>query len=133
MRRTLLPLLLLLAACAAPTAPAAPAAPATPPPACRALPEPVVPQTAGTLGEQDGGRYCLALGAQVGVFLTGDAAGRWSAPVSSDRAVLAPVGTARLTAPLGVTPGVFRAARRGTAELASTLGGRHWQVTMVTN
>ncbi|MER5640956.1 hypothetical protein ABT095_28905 [Kitasatospora sp. NPDC002227] len=124
MRRTLLPLLLLLAACAAPAAP--------PRPDCQAPPEPVVPQTAGTLGEQDTGRYCLALGAQLGVFLAGDATGRWSSPASSDTAVLAPAGTSRLTAPLGVTPGVFRAARRGTAELSSSLGGRRWQVTVVT-
>ncbi|WP_441246040.1 hypothetical protein [Kitasatospora sp. McL0602] len=134
MRRSpTLPALLLLpfaaAGCAAP-APAAQAAP--PPPACRALAEAVVPQTAGTLGENDSGAYCLAVGAQLAVFLHADGPGRWAGVVSSAPAVLATASTARLTAPVGVTPGQFRAAARGTAELSSQdATGRSWRVTVV--
>ncbi|MDH6580562.1 hypothetical protein [Kitasatospora sp. MAP5-34] len=114
------------------------------PPACRQPPEAVLPRTAGTLTEADSGTFCLPVGGQIAVFLappagvaggtSGAAVGadRWSGVVSSAPQVLTATSTGVLTAPLGVTPGIFRGTAAGEARLASsTATGRSWQVTIV--
>jgi hypothetical protein len=111
--------------------------PATAAPACRQPAEAVLPQTAGTLTEADTGAFCLPVGGRIAVFLsapTGAAAGsdHWGRVASSAPQVLAAAGTAVLTAPMGVTPGMFRGATAGEARLTSTTAaGKSWQVTIV--
>ncbi|MDH6108531.1 hypothetical protein P3T36_003825 [Kitasatospora sp. MAP12-15] len=120
---------------AATTASAHPAAQAAA--ACRQPPEAVLPGMAGTLTEADSGVFCLPLGSRLAVFLTppsGDptSAGRWSAVVSSSPPVLTDAGAGMLTAPIGVTPGIFQGTRAGEARLSSgTAAGKTWQVTVV--
>ncbi len=107
----------------------------------------MLPRTAGTLTEADSGTFCLPAGGQLAVFLapltgadgtnaangvTSAAANRWSGVVSSAPQVLAATSTGVLTAPVGVTPGLFQGATAGAARLASsTADGRSWQVTIV--
>lgn len=115
---------------------AAPAAPAARQTACRQPPAGSLPGSSGALTQNDSGVFCLAPGHRIDVFLTrsGTAsatAPRWSEISSSNPLVLAPVGSGMLTPPVGVTPGIFRAAAPGTARLSSRLpDGRTWQVTI---
>ncbi|WP_344441658.1 hypothetical protein [Kitasatospora nipponensis] len=110
---------------------------AQPTSACRQPPEAVLPRTAGTLTEADSGVFCLPVGSRLAVFLTPPpadttSAGRWSTVLSSSPPVLADAGTGVLTAPVGVTPGIFQGASAGRARLTSgTLDGGTWQVTVV--
>lgn len=114
------------------------AAHSTPPAAaCRALPAAVLPHAAGSLSQADTGTYCLSLGRQVDVFLTapGDhpaQSARWSPVTSSSPNVLTATSSGVLTAPMGVTPGIFVGTARGTAVVASRLpGGRTWRAVVV--
>jgi hypothetical protein len=127
-----------------PSAPATTAARTHAPPqpsgttaACTKLPAADIPGAVGTVTEADSGTFCLPLGQRVDVFLTvpggpGSKGPRWSPAASSDRTVLAPRTSGILTAPLGVTPGVFQSLRPGTVTLTSRLApGRAWKVTIV--
>jgi hypothetical protein len=130
----LLHVLLATAVVAGTAACAAPQAPAAPPPSCQAPPEAVLPHTAGALDETSSGAYCLALGDSMGVFLhsTDTARLRWAEIKSSDAGVLKAQQTGVLTAPVGVTPGIFGATAAGTATLSSTEPDGHtWTVTIV--
>lgn len=98
---------------------------------CQQPPEAVLPDTAGSLTEQESGSYCLAVGDQLSVFLTGQQ-NRWAPVASSDPATLTAVRTSMVTAPVGVTPAMFRGKVAGTVRLSSQDGaGRTWQVTVV--
>jgi hypothetical protein len=72
------------------------------------------------------------------VFLTAPAHAaqgtRWQAIGSSSPRVLVPAGNGVMSAPLGVTPGLFVARSAGTSVLTSTFpGGKAWSVTLVVN
>ncbi|MFE9423133.1 hypothetical protein ACFYNO_09225 [Kitasatospora sp. NPDC006697] len=98
---------------------------------CGAPPEAVLPHTAGNLTETETGRYCLAVGEQLSVFLTAPE-GHWAPVASSGPTVLTAVGSSMLTAPIGVTPALFRAESAGTVRLTSANGAGHdWQATVV--
>ncbi|MGF1430388.1 hypothetical protein [Kitasatospora sp. LaBMicrA B282] len=134
-RTALAALAALTAGCAArsakPAAAAAAPAAAAPTAACRQLPDAVLPHTAGSLTEAESGSYCLAVGDQLTVFLTASQ-GHWAPVTSSGPAVLAAAPTSMLTAPIGVTPGLFAAKATGTVRLSSQDGtGHSWQVTLV--
>jgi hypothetical protein len=122
-----------VAACARGTAPATTATAVSSRPACHQPPEATVPGAAGALDETSSGAYCLPAGQAIDVFLhAADPAARWSPIKSSDPAVLRPQRTGVLTAPVGVTPGIFGGQRSGTATLSSsTPDGRTWTVTIV--
>jgi len=96
-----------------------------------------LPHAWGSLSETDSGAYCLPLGRQIDVFLTApghnpERSARWNAIRSSAPEVLAPTNTGVLTAPLGVTPGIFLGRAPGTAVLtSSTPTGKPWTVTVV--
>ncbi|MDH6144820.1 hypothetical protein P3T35_006869 [Kitasatospora sp. GP30] len=112
------------------TAPAA-AGSATASPACQAPPDAVLPHTDGSLAETDHGTYCLAPGGRLTVFLTTAGPTGWSSVHSSAPAVLA-AAQDPVTAPIGVTAGLFAGATPGTAELTSQDGSGHsWRVTIV--
>jgi hypothetical protein len=102
-------------------------------PSCQAPSEAVRPGAAGTLDESSTGAYCLAAGQTVDVFLHAPTpAQRWTPVASSDTDVLAPQRPGVLTAPVGVTPGIFTAVHAGTARLSSTRpNGPSWSVTVV--
>jgi hypothetical protein len=76
------------------------------------------------------------VGQRVDVFLTvpggpGSKGPRWSPAASSDRTVLAPRTSGILTAPVGVTPGVFQALAPGTVTLTSHLApDGAWKATI---
>jgi hypothetical protein len=139
--RQVAPLLATLAlatlACAGCTAAnAAPTPGATTLPACRAPEAAVLPDTAGSLTESDSGSYCLPLGQGLDVFLTAPANGAptagWSRIAVGDTAILGYGNSGVLTAPLGVTPGVFVGRQTGSTTLVSTLpDGTAWRVTIV--
>ncbi|MEY9965186.1 hypothetical protein ABIA33_003228 [Streptacidiphilus sp. MAP12-16] len=124
----------LVAGCGGPT-PVAVTAASAPAPACHSLPAPVLPHSAGSLTQITLGTYCLTVGQRVDVFLTAPSSAsgdKWGAVASSDQGVLVPTSSGVLTAPLGVTPGLFVGATRGTAVLrSSTSTGMSWQVTVV--
>ncbi|MEZ0094044.1 hypothetical protein [Streptacidiphilus sp. EB129] len=113
------------------------AAATTPPPACKPPAPAVLPHSAGTLDQTSTGAFCLPVGQSIDVFLTAPnttapQSDRWAEVASSDSAVLSPGNTGVLTAPLGVTPGVFVGAVPGTSVLSShSPDGRAWQVTVV--
>ena len=92
-----------------------------------------MPGAAGTLDESATGSYCLAVGQVIDVFQHAPTPAQpWSPIASSHPEILAPQRTGVLTAPVGVTPGIFAARRAGTAELSSTRpGGPSWSVTIV--
>jgi hypothetical protein len=123
-------LLVATASCAGP----GPAGP-PPAPACQQPPEGVRPESAGSLDETSSGTYCLTVGALIDVYLhvAPPATGRWSTVTSSDPAIVAPRRTGLLTAPVGVTPGIFGGVTPGTATLSSSRpgGGGTWTVTIV--
>jgi hypothetical protein len=122
------------AACAHTAAPAATAPAAPSRPSCQHLPEASVPNAAGSLDEASSGAYCLAVGQAVDVFLhaADPATAHWSPITSSDPEVLRAQRTGVLTAPVGVTPGIFGAQHPGTATLSSSAeAGRTWTVTIV--
>jgi len=100
---------------------------------CRSLSEAALPDSAGTLDESSSGTYCLTVGQTVDVFLHGTGTSvRWTPIASSRPDVLAPQRTGVLTAPVGVTPGIFTAMRAGTAQLTSSQpNGPSWSVTVV--
>jgi hypothetical protein len=105
-----------------------------PPPSCQQPPAAALPGAAGSLDETSAGAYCLPAGQTIDVFLhsPASATGRWTPIVSSDVAVLRPQRTGVLTAPVGVTPGIFGGLRPGTATLSSTgPDKRTWSVTIV--
>lgn len=117
-----------MAACAAPQAAGAP------PPTCQQPPEAAIPGLAGALDETSSGAYCLAIGASMGIFLhsTDTEKLRWTAITSSASGVLKAQQTGVLTAPVGVTPGIFGATAAGVATLSSTEpDGHSWAVTIV--
>lgn len=112
-----------------------------PPPAttrvCRQPPAAAVPGAAGALSETDTGTFCLGVGQQIDVFLTAPGGRKpgvqpWHRVATSDARVLAPRSSGVLTAPVGVTPGIFQALAPGTVELSSTLPGdsHTWRVTI---
>lgn len=122
--------------------PSAPSATGSSSPArgCRKPPAAAVPGAAGALDETDSGTFCLAVGERIDVFLTAPGghrpgATRWAGITTSDARVLAPRSSGILTAPVGVTPGVFQALAAGTAELTSDVpaagGRRSWHVTIL--
>ncbi|POX52812.1 hypothetical protein [Streptomyces sp. Ru72] len=103
---------------------------------CHRLPPATLPRSAGSLTQADAGAFCLRVGQRVDVFLAapkGAAQGtRWRAIGSSSPQVLAPVGTGVMTAPLGVTPGLFVARSPGVSTLTSTCpDGTSWRATLV--
>jgi hypothetical protein len=103
---------------------------------CHRLHPAALPRSVGSLTQADSGDFCLRVGQRVDVFLAapdGAAQGtRWRTIGSSSPQVLAPVGTGVLTAPLGVTPGLFVARSPGASVLTSTCpDGKSWQVTLV--
>ncbi|GAA1976361.1 hypothetical protein [Kitasatospora viridis] len=106
-------------------------------PPCEQPPDAVLPHTAGSLTEAQSGSYCLAVGDQLSVFLTATATataagGRWAPVTSSGPTVLTAVPADQLTAPIGVTPALFRARATGTVQLTSRDGtGRSWRATVV--
>lgn len=106
-------------------------------PACTTPPPGELPHAAGSLTQTDTGVYCLTEGQQIDVFLTassgsGTAGTGWSQITSSGTAVLTPLSSGVLTAPRGVTPGIFLGAVRGTATLSSRLpNGKTWTATVV--
>lgn len=129
---------LLTTGCAAATAATPSTAPSTPQaPRCHQPRPAALPHAWGSLSQTDSGAYCLPVGKQIDVFLTapGDSpaqSARWGQIRSSDAQVLAPTSTGVLTAPLGVTPGIFLGRAPGTAELTSaTTTGKPWTVTIV--
>jgi hypothetical protein len=134
---TLLPAALapLLAACdstAAQPAPATTKAAAAPAPPCAKLPDPVLPQSAGALTEQQNAVYCLPRGQRVDVFLTAVKGSRWQPVKASGDGVLTPTNTDVMTAPIGVTPAMFVGTTDGTSVLtSSTPSGGSWKVTVV--
>lgn len=101
---------------------------------CKTPPAADIPGAAGALTQTASGTFCLTVGRQLQVFLTAPGppradAARWSSVTSSDLSVLAPRSSGILTAPLGVTPGVFQALSPGTVELSSRLApDREWHV-----
>lgn len=111
---------------------AAPAATA----ACKQPPAGSLPGSAGALTQDDSGVFCLAVGGRIDVFLTRPGTSgttRWSGITTSDPKVLAPADGGMLTAPMGVTPGLFHAVSAGQSRLESRLpDGRTWQVTIQT-
>jgi hypothetical protein len=105
---------------------------------CKTPPAADVPGAAGALTQADSGTFCLALGQQIDVFLTspeGQKPGvpRWAPIATSDARVLTPRSSGILTAPVGVTPGIFEALTRGTVQLTSTIPGgtRSWHVAVL--
>ncbi len=100
---------------------------------CGSPAEAVLPGSVGTLDESSSGSYCLAVGQTLDVFLHAPApAQRWTPVASSRPDLLAPQSSSALTAPVGVTPGIFRAEATGTAQLSSTRpNGPSWSVTVV--
>jgi hypothetical protein len=109
-------------------------APGAAAPSCRQPSESVLPNTSGSLDETSAGAYCLRVGEAVAVFLHGQSTARlrWAPISSSDQVVLAPKSTGVLTAPIGVTPGIFAGRTPGTAKLSSSQpGGATWSVTIV--
>jgi hypothetical protein len=92
---------------------------------------------AGTITQADSGAFCLAVGQQMDVFLTAPGsphagAVRWTTMMTSDPRVAAPRSSGVLTAPVGVTPGIFQALAPGATVLSSHLpGGKEWRVTIV--
>jgi hypothetical protein len=103
-------------------------------PRCASPPEAVLPDTAGSLDETSAGAYCLGPGQSIAVFLHSPAPARlrWAPIQSSDPAVLKAQSSGVLTAPLGVTPGIFRGLVAGTATLSSSAPDGHaWSVTVV--
>jgi hypothetical protein len=117
---------------AASTSTSAVAAAAAPAPACTQLPAGVLPHSAGQLTEQQKGVYCLPKGGRVDIFLTAVRGSQWGQVQASGAPVLAPANTGVMTAPLGVTPGMFVGTADGTAVLSSTTkSGQSWKVTLV--
>ncbi|MFJ8364096.1 hypothetical protein [Streptomyces sp. NPDC093984] len=103
---------------------------------CHQLHPATLPRSAGSLTQADSGAFCLRIGQRVDVFLAapeGAVQGMsWRAIGSSNPHVLAPVGTGVMTAPLGVTPGLFVARSPGASTLTSTRpDGTSWRVTLV--
>ncbi|MBM9507962.1 hypothetical protein [Actinacidiphila acididurans] len=105
---------------------------------CEQPPPAEVPGAAGALTEAESGTYCLAIGQQLDVFLTAPGghkpgAPRWTPIATSAPHVLSPRSSGILTAPVGVTPGIFQALDPGTAELTSNVPGtdRTWHATVV--
>jgi uncharacterized iron-regulated membrane protein len=105
---------------------------------CKTPPAADVPGAAGALTQADSGTFCLALGEQIDVFLTspeGQKPGvpRWAPIATSDAHVLTQRSSGILTAPVGVTPGIFEALTRGTVQLTSTIPGgtRTWHVAVL--
>ncbi|MGW5658632.1 hypothetical protein ACWEWG_00810 [Streptomyces sp. NPDC003758] len=103
---------------------------------CHQLHPATLPRSAGSLTQADSGAFCLRVGQRVDVFLAapeGAVQGtHWRAIGSSSPEVLAPVGTGVMTAPLGVTPGLFVARSPGASTLTSTCpDGTSWRVTLV--
>ncbi|MDH6114677.1 hypothetical protein P3T36_001029 [Kitasatospora sp. MAP12-15] len=128
-------LLLLTAGCAGPVAhAAAPTTPAARP--CRAAGEAVLPHTAGTLTQADGGaRICLRTGQQVAVLLHSpatDPAGRWQ-PIEIRPGGRVRRGDSRVMTPsVGTTTGLFTATAAGETELTSRqASGAVWHLTLV--
>ncbi|NUR00867.1 MAG: hypothetical protein HOY79_31375 [Streptomyces sp.] len=106
--------------------------------ACNQPPPASVPGAAGALTEAESGTYCLAVGQQLDVFLTAPGgrrpgATRWTPITTSAPHVLPPRSSGILTAPVGVTPGIFQAIGPGAAELTSNVPGtdRAWHVTVL--
>jgi hypothetical protein len=102
-------------------------------PTCQKPAEAVLPGAAGTLDETSTGTYCIRTGDTLDVFLHAPApAQRWTPIASSKPDVLAPQRTGILTAPVGVTPGIFAAMHAGTAVLSSSRpNGPSWSVTVL--
>jgi hypothetical protein len=103
-------------------------------PSCQQPGEAVMPGAAGSLDETSTGAYCLQVGQSIDVFLHAQdpKTTRWAAVTSSDPTILQPQRTGVLTAPVGVTPGIFGGLRAGTATLTSTQStGQTWTVTIV--
>jgi hypothetical protein len=103
------------------------------PAACQSPAEAVMPGVAGTLDETSTGTYCVSTGQILDVFLHASTpANRWTPIASSQPDVLAPQRTGVLTAPVGVTPGIFAAMRAGSAQLSSSQpNGPSWSVTVI--
>jgi hypothetical protein len=124
---------LAIASCAV-SRPASTAAAVPSVPACRQPPPAVLPHSAGSLDETSSGAYCLPAGDNIAVFLHAGAgpSTAWAAITSSNPQILEPQPSGVLTAPLGVTPGIFAGTRAGVATLSSTAAnGRAWTVTIV--
>jgi hypothetical protein len=84
------------------------------------------------LDESSSGAYCLAVGSSIDVYLHAPGTARWSPVTSSAPDVLGPQRTGVLTAPVGVTAGIFGGLRAGTATLSSSRpDGATWTVTIV--
>lgn len=105
---------------------------------CKQPPPAEVPGAAGALTEAESGTYCLAIGQRLAVFLTAPGghkpgAPRWTPIATSAPHVLSPRSSGILTAPVGVTPGIFQALDPGTAELTSNVPGtdRTWHATVL--
>lgn len=105
--------------------------------ACKS-PEPAtLPHAAGSLTEADSGAYCLGVGETLDVFLTVPAGAKpgvkWDHIKVADVSVAVYGNSGVLTPPIGVTPGVFVGAKRGTTTLTSVLlpKGITWKVTLV--
>lgn len=123
------------------TSPSASSSSAAQPPsaqACKKLPAATLPGAAGAVSQADSGTFCLAAGAVLDVFLTSPSVPkpgmkRWNRVATSDAHILAPRSSGMLTAPVGVTPGIFQAQAPGSVELSSSLpdSGRTWHVTIV--
>jgi hypothetical protein len=105
---------------------------------CTTPPAADVPGAAGALTQADSGTFCLAVGQQIDVFPTspqGQKPGvpRWTPVTASAPHVLAPRSSGILTAPVGVTPGIFQAMAPGTVQLTSALpgSGHTWHVAIL--
>jgi hypothetical protein len=112
---------------------------------CSVLPSPVGPDVVGTLQqEEDGGRFCLARGQRLNVFLhvglAEVATSSWRAVASTDPTVLASVPNTVMTLPRGVTAGIFMGSKAGSTRLTTFRSDcasfegcptpRRWQVTV---
>jgi len=97
-----------------------------PHPPCVAPPPGIGPDAAGTLQLEDNGRaVCLAVGQELTVFLRAldPGATHWAPVAVSDPGVLEPGSVGIMTLVRGVTGGVFRGRRPGTARLTSERPG----------
>lgn len=104
-------------------------------PACVAPAAPEVPNTDGTVHQNDNGKViCLRADQHLAAFLgkPGQPTPKFDPISSSDENLLEPEANTTMTLPMGVTANFFHATGPGTVTLSSTASdGSKWQVQIV--